>query len=286
MSGAADHETSAPIESNLASDAHFSSRSPRLNPIEPTNVVSPDPSPNSKRNGTVKHVVWANSVAEEQLYKDESEDCLPEALIPDVQSAKPFPHPDPQAYRPHAAEGGIGLLIQCSSNRVTIAGIVTGSPAHRSGKIAVHDVLEAVDAVPVAGREHRAVVAMLRGAVGTAVRLVLCRERHGSVATSAAPWFFEVVLERDALPPPASGGHPAASTLAHARVPAHVFGHFPDPGSEVVTGLPQGPAAQRAAAGPPAAAGRSGCPGYSPGRAPRAEIALERRFARARRAGA
>lgn len=72
---------------------------------------------------------------------------------------------------------GIGVAIFLRNGEVTVAGIEAGSPAALSGAIHPGDVIVEIDGEKVAGKDLLQVMAKIRGAVGTEVRLTLLRNK-------------------------------------------------------------------------------------------------------------
>lgn len=72
--------------------------------------------------------------------------------------------------------GGIGAVvsIEPSGERARVESIIPGSPAERAGVQAADEIV-AIDGAPLGGKNPDAVRAMLRGKIGTTVRLSLSR---------------------------------------------------------------------------------------------------------------
>ena len=92
---------------------------------------------------------------------------------------------------------GIGALLKDNLNGFCITRIVEGSPAEKSKKLKIGDLIIAVDNKPVLGMEISDAVEMIRGEKGSKVLLTVLRENTAKEAAASTPEKFDVEIKRD-----------------------------------------------------------------------------------------
>jgi membrane-associated protease RseP (regulator of RpoE activity) len=75
---------------------------------------------------------------------------------------------EPLSFVKNRLTGGIGLLLASGGTEPQILGVVSGSPAEKSG-LAVGDIIEEIDGVATRGRPLESIVAQFDGLIGTSV---------------------------------------------------------------------------------------------------------------------
>jgi S1-C subfamily serine protease len=108
--------------------------------------------------------------------------CTPWALGEDVRSmdsaAPTNPHASPQGPNTPALSGIVGLALHITAGRIgeparlIIRAVHPSGPAARAGLNHGEEILT-VDGLPVAGKTYQEAVALIRGEVGSTVRLGL-----------------------------------------------------------------------------------------------------------------
>jgi carboxyl-terminal processing protease len=126
-----------------------------------------------------------DSLSESELYRLAADGLLGQL---DDEFATLVPDETPPAAEPDDP-GGLGLLLSTRDDRITVLGVLPGSPAERAG-IAVGDLLIDADGRSLDASRRDLLFGALTGPPGTAVTL---RIRRPGVAPLAA---FEVARER------------------------------------------------------------------------------------------
>lgn len=93
---------------------------------------------------------------------------------------------------------GIGVVLQQTSNGISISKIINQSPAAKSGLIKVNDLIVEIDGRSINGESFEKVNEMLRGKNNTSVSLVLKRSVQEGNKTSQK--LFNVKLKRELIP--------------------------------------------------------------------------------------
>lgn len=120
--------------------------------------------------------------------------------------------------------GGLGILVSKKEDSITVVRTYRGTPAHRDG-ILPGDIIQKIDDRDARGIDLESAVQLMRGPVGTKVRLTLTRAGN--------PQPFDVELTREEIRVPTVEGKMLKNGVVHLGI-AHFTEKTPEEVGEMV----------------------------------------------------